>query len=333
MTSNQNLEDTAVAVHFDAVREHVPITLECIDDSDGSVAHVLRERILTPIPEITRDVVFRSYDLTNVLTRNVEFRVIVDNPMLFVGRSDKQVRILLEVRKLIESNGLKIETGNFFDIITSEVGRNDVHMGVHNGILGLTDTGSATTIFPNQSALTIECKLEDVFNVRKDIVEFLNHFVREFTEGHHVLIRTNLEITECKLTRTREDEEVLRLVKRRFVVRALAVAMVATEAVRFLMTVRRARKTRAVRLVVADINTEIVSKALKLLGDIRKVGCDPRNVDVGCDAVGNAGAVNSDHDGGIRNLLRIVICCANIALVVSESVLTASLDARKRVPS
>jgi hypothetical protein len=34
VTSNQNLEDTAVAVRFDAIREHVPITFDRFGDSD-----------------------------------------------------------------------------------------------------------------------------------------------------------------------------------------------------------------------------------------------------------------------------------------------------------
>jgi hypothetical protein len=274
------------------------------------------ERIDAPIPEFTRNIVFLSYDLADILARDIELRVIVNDPVLFIRSSYEKIRKLFELRKIGYLDGIEIKARNFLNVIGSSIARDDVNVGVDNGVLSLTYTSSTAAVFPYDGGLTVESKLKKVFNVRKDAFKLFQDFLRKFTKRHYMLGRTDLKITMCELTRAREHKEIFRTVKNRFVVGTLTVTVVATETVE----VGVAIMTRAVGLVVTNINAVIKCNFIELIGDISEVGGDNVSINLRSN-IYRVGTNYSDDDCFSRKSFLEVVASENVALIVPKNIL------------
>ena len=88
------LEQTS-GVSLDSLGKIVPVLGKSFLDIYDGLMELIHKGEGSPVPHVTRNVVFFSKKLTNILARDIELRIVVDIPMNLIRGSDKKVRMLL----------------------------------------------------------------------------------------------------------------------------------------------------------------------------------------------------------------------------------------------
>ena len=133
---------------------------------------LLMERIGSPVPNLGNPMLF-CQELTDVLTRNVQFRVVVNPPTIAVITANEQVGIFPIGGQVLEGNPRQREAGELLNGLGRHLAGGDVNMSMDQRVLGFTVPTCCCSVFPNQELGGMKSQTQNVLDIFYDFQKFL----------------------------------------------------------------------------------------------------------------------------------------------------------------
>ena len=124
-------------------RQGFPIIREHLLDVNHSLMEFIHKRIFSPIPHISRYVVFFRKNLAYILTRNIQRRIVIDKPVFLIRSSHQKVGILIIELKVFQTNFRKRKSRYFRNGIRGRVARSYVNVRVNDTVFGFANSRMA----------------------------------------------------------------------------------------------------------------------------------------------------------------------------------------------
>ena len=225
----------------------------------------LVERILSPIPLFTRNPILIRQELANILTGDIERRIIVDFPIRIVLVLEKQVGMLPVSRQVFKRNTCHRKTRNVLNLLFVQMTAGYVDMCVYNGVFRFAFTRISGAVLPSQDVICMVCQLQNIADIIKDIEKFLLAPGIQFCNRHNVFQRDNEQIARNELTKSGVNKEIIVFVDRLWILPCRVSQILAISTI---CHARSSIQSGAVGDMIANVTAESISDFLKLLDNV-----------------------------------------------------------------